>query len=432
MSGAVRVYIKIKPLIGVEQKHKTVYIENHTKKITVDCTNVPDVNKKETFGDFYGIFNDTFTNKDVYTGIEGSGDISDLKIDTDAIEESSETISPGLYSTFKQIEDGYSIVLFGYGLSGSGKTYSLIGDKNTPGLLHYGLANLRGVSKIRVKYLFEQYIDKFVPTINKIRGRIINLVNEVPQMRNYSNNEEKEFAQFISGQVKLNDMNVSDINTLTGLLEKYRIERSRIKKTPNNPVSSRSHLYAVFEITFDTGKVGYVTIVDTAGRESPVDIYNMFIDTTKRISLTTILGPTGGAGVVKQFMKEQYTDYDATDVFDILKEGFYINETINHLIYFFNKKNYRTTKIQKQISLEKYSNDRYYVDPRIEEDSIDGLNNCLMIPILKFLDAISNRKQDAEDYKPTKFCVLLCVRKDEKYCNQIFSSLEFGEKIRST
>ena len=223
-------------------------------------------------------------------------------------------------------------------------------------------------------------------------------------MRNYSNNEEKEFAQFISGQVKLNDMNVSDINTLTGLLEKYRIERSRIKKTPNNPVSSRSHLYAVFEITFDTGKVGYVTIVDTAGRESPVDIYNMFIDTTKRISLTTILGPTGGAGVVKQFMKEQYTDYDATDVFDILKEGFYINETINHLIYFFNKKNYRTTKIQKQISLEKYSNDRYYVDPRIEEDSIDGLNNCLMSPILKFLDAISNRKQDAEDYKPTKFC----------------------------
>jgi hypothetical protein len=437
LSGAVRVYIKIKPLIGIEQKHKTVYIENHTKKVTVDCTNVPDVNKKETFGEFYGIFNDTYTNKDVYTGIEGSGDISELKIDTDTIEESNETISPGLYSTFKQVEDGYSIVLFGYGLSGSGKTYSLIGDKGVPGLLHYGLANLTGVSKIRVKYLFEQYIDKFVPTISKIRGRIINLVNEVPQMRNYANNEEKEFAQFINGQVNLNDIRVENINTLTGLLEKYRIEHSRIKKTPNNPVSSRSHLYMVFEVQFEgkdglPGKVGYVTIVDTAGRESPLDIYNMFIDTTKRISLTTILGPTGGAGLVKQFMKEQYTDYDATNVFDILKEGFYINETINHLIYFFNKKNYRTTKIQKQISLEKYSNDKYYVDPRSEEDSIDGINNCLMIPILKFLDAISNRKQDSDDFKPTKFCVLLCVRKDEKYCNQIFSSLEFGQKIRST
>jgi hypothetical protein len=822
LSGAVRVYIKIKPLIGVEQKNKTVYIEKNSKKVTVDCTNVPDVNKKETFGEFYGIFNDSFTNKDVYTGIEGSGDISQLNIDVDSIEESNETISPGLYSTFKQVEDGYSIVLFGYGLSGSGKcmkidtpiimydgtikkiqdikvgdllmgddskarrvfslargrdimyevtnvkgesytvnsehilslkytgrkqlkdrpdrhsfilhwfnkekigfdsrtfsyknrnkeeveqeakeftetikddlyvdipikrylslsnhfkdflkgykvpvefphrdleidpyiigfwlgngtashteitiqdstiikyfkenlqqykcylqyesnksnneikyringnetgcnyvlnilkkynlidnkyiphiykcnsrenrmkllagildadgsydkkkrtfefsqsleheqimddviylcsslgfacyknkkktswtyqgikkygeawrisitgqgiekiptlcrrkqaeprkqikdvlvsgikvkelpeddyygfeidgnhhyllgnftvthnTYSLIGDKTIPGLLHYGLANLRGVSKIRVKYLFEQYIDKFVPTINKIRGRIINLVNEVPQMRNYSNNEEKEFTQFINGQVKFNDIKISDINTLTGLLEKYRIEHSRIKKTPNNPVSSRSHLYMVFEVQFDNGKIGYVTIVDTAGRESPVDIYNMFIDTTKRISLTTILGPTGGTGVVKQFMKEQYNDYDAKNVFDILKEGFYINETINHLIYFFNKKNYKTTKIQKQISLEKYSNDRYYVDPRTEEDSIDGINNCLMIPILKFLDAISNRKQDTEDFKPTKFCVVLCVRQDSQYCSQIFSSMEFGQKIRST
>jgi hypothetical protein len=832
LSGAVRVYIKIKPLIGKEQQNKTVYIENHTKKVTVDCTNVPDVNKKETFGEFYGIFNDTYTNKDVYTGIQGSGDITQLNIDVDSIEESNDTISPGLYSTFKQVEDGYSIVLFGYGLSGSGKchgadtpiimydgtikkvqdiqvgdllmgddstarrvfslargrdimyevtnvkgesytvnsehilslkytgrkqlkdrpdrhsfilhwfnkekigfdsktfsyknrnkedvekeakeytekikddlyvdipikrylslsnhfkdflkgykvpvefphrdleidpymigfwlgdgtasqpeitnqdstiikyfkenlqkykcylqyqsnkgtnnmtyringeksnackggnnyflnilkkynlinnkhiphiykcnsreqrlkllagildadgsydrkkrtfefsqsldheqimddviylchslgfacyknkkktswtylgvknygeawrisitgegiekiptlcprkqaeprrqikdvlvsgikikelpeddyygfeidgnhhyllgnftvthnTYSLIGDKGIPGLLHYGLANLKGVSKIRVKYLFEQYIDKFVPTINKIKGRIINLVNEVPQMRNYANNEEREFAQFINGQVNLNDIRVENINTLTGLLEKYRIEHSRIKKTPNNPVSSRSHLYMVFEVQFEgkdglPGKVGYVTIVDTAGRESPVDIYNMFIDTTKRISLTTILGPTGGAGVVKQFMKEQYTDYDATAVFDILKEGFYINETINHLIYFFNKKNYRTTKIQKQISLEKYSNDKYYVDPRSEEDSIDGINNCLMIPILKFLDAISNRKQDSDDFKPTKFAVMLCVRTDLAYCRQIFSSMEFGEKIRST
>ena len=158
----------------------------------------------------------------------------------------------------------------------------------------------------------------------------------------------------------------------------------------------------------------------------------MFIDTTKRISLTTILGPTGGAGLVKQFMKEKYTDYDATNVFEILKEGFYINETINHLIYFFNKKNYRTTKIQKQISLEKYSNDRYYVDPKIEEESIDGINNCLTIPILKFLDAISNRKQDEQDFRPTKFAIILCVRQDLAYCNQIFSSLEFGQKIKST
>lgn len=432
LSGAIRVYIKIKPLIGVEQKHNTVYVEKNSKKVTVDCTNVPDVNKKQTFGEFYGIFDDTFTNKDVYTGIQGSGDISQLNIDIDSIKESSETISPGLYSTFKQVEDGYSIVLFGYGLSGSGKTYSLIGDKGVPGLLHYGLANLRGVSKIRVKYLFEQYIDKFVPTISKIRGKIINLVNEVPQMRNYANNEEKEFAQFISGQVNLNDIRVENINTLTSLLESYRKSHFRIKKTPNNPVSSRSHLYMVFEVQFDTGKVGYVTIVDTAGRESPLDIFNMFIDTSKKASLTTILGPTGGPGVVTQYLNPQFQDYEASDIYEILNEGFYINETINHLIYFFNKKNYKSTKIQKIVNIDKYDNEKYYVDPRSEETNIDPINNCLTVPILKFLDAISNRKQHDSDYKPTKFCVLLCLRKDESYCEQIFSSMEFGEKIKST
>jgi hypothetical protein len=437
LSGAVRVYVRIKPLIGKEQKQNTVYIEKNMKKITVDCSEIVNVNKKETYGEFYGIFNDTFSNKDIYTGIEHSGDISELKINIESIVEKSDTVSPGLYSTFKQIEDGYSIVLFGYGESGSGKTYSLIGDKNTPGLLHYGLANLRGVSNIRVKYLFEQYIDKFSPTLNRIQGLIINLVNEVPQLRKYADDEQKEFREFINNRLNLNDIKVENINTLTSLLETYRKNHHRIKKTPNNPVSSRSHLYMVFEIQFETGNVGYITIVDTAGRESPIDIYNMFIDTTQRITLKTILGPTGGSEVIKKYINPKMSNYDPNDIYDILKEGFYINETINHLIYFFNKKNYKTTKIQKQIELsdikdKQYENERYYIDPRKEEETIDPNNNCLTIPILKFLDAISNRKQDSQNFKPTKFCVMICIRKDEGSCTQIFNSLEFGQRIRST
>lgn len=433
LSGAVRVYIKIKPLIGKEQKINTVYIQNKTKKVVIDCSEVANVNKKQTFGEFYGIFSDNYTNKDVYTGTQGSGDISDLRVDIDNIEESNDTVSPGLFSTFKQVEDGYSIVLFGYGLSGSGKTFSLIGDKGIPGLLHYGLANLRGVSKIRVKYLFEQYIDKFVPTVSKIRGKIINLVNEVPQLRNYSKDEQRDFAEFIGNQVNLNDIRVENINTLTGLLETYRKDNFRIKKTPNNPVSSRSHLYMVFEVQFETGKVGYVTIVDTAGRESPLDIYNMFIDTTiSGASLTSILGPTGGPEKVRKYMNPKYSDYDSSNIFNILNEGFYINETINHLIYFFNKKNYRTTTIKKIASIDKYENERYYVDPRKEEEGIEQVNNCLMIPVLKFLDSLSNKKLDDLDYKPTKFITLVCVRKDQEYCSQIFGTLEFAEKIKSS
>jgi hypothetical protein len=119
-------------------------------------------------------------------------------------------------------------------------------------------------------------------------------------------------------------------------------------------------------------------------------------------------------------------------VYQILKEGFYINETINHLIYFFNRKNYRTTNIKKIASIDKYENERYYVDPRKEEEGIEQINNCLMIPVLKFLDSLSNKKLDDLDFKPTKFITLVCVRKDEEYCSQIFGSLEFAEKIKSS
>lgn len=431
LSGAVRVYIRIKPLIGQEQRQhtKTVYSEGITKNVTIEC-----LNKKKTFGEFYGVFNDTFSNKDIYTGIQGSGDISDLKIENlDELENvNSSTISPGLYNIFKQIEDGYSIVLFGYGLSGSGKTTSLIGNGGIPGLLHYGLANLNEVSNIKVKYLFEQYIDKFVPTINNIRGQIVNLVNEVPQLKNYSVNEQDEFLDFIKSQVNLNNITPESITELTYLLESYRKNMSRIKKTPNNPMSSRSHLYIVFEIKFNTGNIGYMTIIDTAGQESPVNIFNMFIDTSKKVDLTTILGPTGGPGVVKKYLKPQYIDWSPNDIYDILNEGVYINETLNHLIYFFNKKNYKQTNIRKISNMNNYSIDKYYVDPRYEEESINPVNNCLTIPILKFLDAISIKKQDKNKFKPTKFIALVCVRQDEKYCSQSVNTLEFAEKIKSS
>jgi cob(I)alamin adenosyltransferase len=827
LSGAVRVYIKIKPLIGIEQKNNTVFIEGKSKRVTVDCSDVPNVNKKDTFGDFYGIFDESFSNRDVYTGIQSSGDPGNTKVDVENITESTDTVHPGLYSTFAQVEDGYSIVLFGYGLSGSGKclgrntpilmydgtikmvqdvvdgdlvmgddsrarrvfgvtrgrdtmykiknikgesyivnsehilslkyvgkkqfqdresrhsykvawfdkekigfgsrtfsyknknkdevyieaqefynniqddlyidipvqkylslsnhfkeflvgykvpvefphrdvemdpymigfwlgdgtaispeittqdstvlkyftenlaqykcylqyhnnesnkygyringqgvnkpnyflnilrkynlldnkhiphsykcnsreqrlqllagildadgsydkdkrmfefsqglihetlfddvvylcrslgfacyknkkqtswtykgvkkegeawricisgegieniptkikrkqalprrqikdvlvsgitveelpeddyygfavdgnhrfllgnftvthnTYSLLGQDNTPGLLHFGLANLKGVQQIKLKYLFEQYIGKgkvgFNPAFHKITGNIINLINEVPQLRKYSINEINEFADNTPVGINFNKLKVSDINTITFYLEKYRKERGRVKKTPNNPVSSRSHLFMVYEITFESGKVGYITVVDTAGRESPLDIYNMFIDnSSKNASLTSIFSLDTGKGIVGQYLNKKYADYVPQDVYDILREGFYINETINHLIYFFNKKNYKKTNVKIQTNLDHYSNDRYYVDPVTEETGIDPINDCLMIPILKFLDTLSNKKADSDDFMPTKFITLVCARKDIQYCNQIFSSLEFAQKIRSS
>jgi len=160
-----------------------------------------------------------------------------------------------------------------------------------------------------------------------------------------------------------------------------------------------------------------------------MDIYKMFIDTTQRVSLTTLLGPTGGANIVKKFMRKEFeNDYNENDIYNILKEGFYINETLNHMIYFLNKKHYKSKKIYKNSDLSVYSKFKYYINPVDEEEEINPANNCLMIPILKFLDVLGVKKQDNE-YKPTKFIMLVSIRKEQEYCDQTYDTLEFARNI---
>jgi kinesin family protein C1 len=314
LSGAVRVYIRIKPLLGGEQESPTVYlktVENkRTKSLTVDCSESPNTKFKDplTFGEFYGIFDEKYTNLDLYTGQMGYPS-SGLKIDLDNLVDSSDSVSPGLYSVFNQIQDGYSVVLFGYGLSGSGKTLTLLGSKGTPGLLHYGLSNLQNVSKIKIKYLFEQYYYKINFNYREVTGHIHNLINKVPQMTSFSKDENEEFKQVIPGYIDVNSMKVEDLSAFTDIVDSYRQKHGRIKQTPNNPQSSRSHLYYVFEVTFTNGKSGYITIVDMAGRESPIDIFNTFIDTTKT-TLPSVMAPppVGGEGNIANSIKEEFVE----------------------------------------------------------------------------------------------------------------------------
>lgn len=411
LSGAVRIYIKVKPL---QPPTDVIKVNENIRSLVLQCGD-----RRETFGDFYGVFDSSYSNMDVYTGNYQVESINNI----------------GLYNSFKQVEDGYSIVLFGYGISGSGKTTLLLGESKAkiPGILHHGISNLRGVKNIKVRNIFEQYIKDFIPTINKMKGKIHNLVRGISQLKDYSIDETANFASELPVNINLDNIQLDDLYTITNILEKYRIENKRIKSTPNNPVSSRSHLYIVLEILFESGKTGYITVVDTAGKEKPIDIYNKFLDISKRgANLTTLLGPTGGSKVLETFMKTEYTnEYDSKDVFNILREGFFTNETLNHLVYFFNKKNYKDIRISKQTTLDNYSGDKYYVDPRKEEDMIDPNNNCLTIPIMKFLDSLSKKKGD-NAWHPTKFITFMCLRQEEIYCNETFDTMEFANKIKST
>ena len=437
LSGAVRVYVRIKPLGGDEQKINTILIEQIDNKkqklLTIGCVD----SVKKTFGEFYGIYEDTFTNLDVYTGQLDSTkyNTSKTKVDLESIVESSETISPGLYSSFKQVENGYSIILFGYGISGTGKTRTLLGTKGIPGVLHYGLDNLQNVSNIKLKYLFEQYSNLVNINFNKMTGKIYNLINKLPQLKDFSKDETETFKKEIPSYIDINNLKIEDIYSLTDIIEAYRKNNNRIKSTPNNPVSSRSHLYLVFEITFTNGKTGFITIVDMAGKESPLDLFNIFIDTTKT-KLASIMAPApvGGEEKISITMRQDLiSSYSPKSIFEIIKESFYINESINHLIYYFNKKNYREypVNLQSQNS-ERYDTSKYYIKPQEEEKNINTSNNCLMIPILKFLDNLSNKNKQQDEWLPTKFITICNIRQEESYCEQTFKTLEFAQSIKST
>lgn len=437
LSGAIRVFVRIKPLIGNEQKMNTILIEKVDNKkqklLTIGCVD----SVKKTFGEFYGIFEDTFTNLDVYTGeLESTKyNTTKTKVDLESFVESSDSISPGLYSSFKQVENGYSIVLFGYGISGSGKTMTLLGSKGIPGVLHYGLDNLENVSNIKLKYLFEQYYHLVNINFNKLTGKIHNLINKLPQLKDFSKDETEIFKKEIPSYIDTNNLKIEDIYSLTDIIENYRKNNNRIKPTPNNPVSSRSHLYLVFEITFKNGKTGFVTIVDMAGKESALDLYNTFIDTTKT-KLASIMAPApvGGEEKISATMRQDLVDsYSPKSIFEILKESFYINESINHLIYYFNKKNYREYQVTLQSqNSEKYDTSKYYIKPDEEERIINTSNNCLMIPILKFLDNLSNKNKQQDEWLPTKFITICNIRQEEFYCEQTFKTLEFAQSIKSS
>jgi hypothetical protein len=484
LSGAVRVYIKEKPLIvngklissgtivpvdidgkpiGYDKENKIFNVSEvkKQKRLVIDCSNVPleklngdmSLQRSQIYGDFYGIFDSSYSNLDSYTGIKNSKSLlkngDGLLVDLDAIVEDQDSVSPGLYSSFKQIEDGYSIVLFGYGLSGSGKTYSLLGTKATPGIVHYGLANLEDVKSIRILNLFEHYVSRINTTNNLATvAKIINLVGKLPkEFDNYQklSDEREPFEKDISqnaSDINIQNIKVSQITKLTEVIDNYRINRKRIKETPNNDKSSRSHLFFVFEINFNNGKQGYITIVDTAGRESPLEIANIFLNLPNKVEqqkqkMASLLGLSGGVNAVSRIQRQDLfksdgEKYDPTSVYEILKEGIFINETINHLIYFFNKKNYKTTTVKKIKNFEEYSTDKYFVNPATEDTGeINANNNCLMIPIMKYLDNLS-KNAISQSNKPTKFITLVAVRQEEEKCGQIFATLDFAENIKST
>jgi hypothetical protein len=185
------------------------------------------------------------------------------------------------------IENGKSVVLFGFGFSGSGKTYTLIEGKADG-------------SDTSILY---QFIEKNQVQINSIEFLEIYPNPDKPTFFVGNNNLQPPKTQSIQMQALINIINPSETNniipndyynTITkqnetnisiktikehiAKIEKYRREQLRILPTPNNPNSSRSFLQITIKLK-DNGdkKGGQLVIFDMPGTESTVRIKEMML-----------------------------------------------------------------------------------------------------------------------------------------------------------
>ena len=444
--GSVRIFVKVKGSVSKPENWQEgefplasiTYPKGKDNSRNNDSNPPPNVDgnkyidfEKKIYGPFYNVFKQNQTNLDGFNKME---------------------------SMFQQVENGYHIAIFGYGYSGAGKTYTLLNNGNDKGILLQAISYFmkRGVD-VSIHKMFELYINEFSGLNAKPRltGKTIPL--------NYNTSR---FDTTKEPQLKT--------NAFIDILDQITTERKitgRIKKTINNPESSRSHLF----ITLKIG-TGYITICDMGGREDPFDIYhstrlkikgqeyklscshtkdnnencvfnsgdlsNLMIFDKDKINVSNFLSK------YKNNLKNEFRQPKALDenvisqIIDTLKicfEGFYINETINHLTWYFKhlngvKMNRDDIRIQTDSLAasggKEYNVGKCFSSPykRDETSVVNPDDNILMLSTLEELKTLSS--QD----KPTKFVMMACVRQEglSKYVEFSQKTLDFAESITST
>lgn len=281
INGSVRIFVRLTPPRS-DYKGCKIYSEiydynpfvpncNYVQKIENSSKHKNEANwyltfgtptEENTFGPFYSIFNDEQNNKMIYDHI-------------------SEMIG--------QIIDGYNIALFGYGYSGSGKTYTLMNtpddnDVSKQGILIHAINDIMRLgNSVEIDKIYELYINNILTpnlTQRKLDGKEIDLTKHDSLLKHIT-----EFNKDYQVSSKLSKLNVLLTN-----IKQIRFGERRIKKTINNDESSRSHLFIKFLINKQTN----LTVCDMGGREDPGEIYqNSFINiNTGELSTEYIKGVT--------------------------------------------------------------------------------------------------------------------------------------------
>ena len=266
------------------------------------------------FGSFFGTY-ENVTNKILF---EGNPDKAN---------------NPPLKDALLQAAEGYSIVLFGYGYSGSGKSHTLLsGEDNMLGSVMKEVKKQHATISIReISELYGYYsIEKKKIISNRYYILEEELQDQKEIMVVTEKNKHIKDVDILWDNINDKDETIRNnqmyaiLESIEDLRKKPRIANmdrkgeyktqdlipATIKGTPNNSASSRSHLFISLKIKSITGTEGYITFVDMAGIEDPIEIA---ISIYPFIDMRTVIDPFKGDKRASQDKWAQLTPKIFTD-----------------------------------------------------------------------------------------------------------------------
>lgn len=497
--NSVRVFVRINNPNNIENISYEAEIKsiNEKKQFNIVKKNACNgISNDDEYNNFFEVYDSKTKNLEIFNGND--------KVD-------------GMKDVLLQCLYGYSVILFGYGYSGSGKTYTLIeGDDS---ILKNCINEIKkiGNTKIEIEKIEELY--GYYKPKDAQKG-IIETKNII--YKSYNNRIINNYNFF---KEKILDPINSD-----------RVKYKHIKATPNNNKSSRSHLFITLKITNDE-KVGYLTLVDMAGIEDPIDLtytiiptidlaeifypeeyiknfffnkkaeqkkqkldnieyklkienykktndlYSKLISFDKELRKLNYLKNENKKKEIDDFIKQKIeyendyedqkridyirnsirlmkynqdqfigskikineTEYSHGDYSKLIGESIFINESINHLSFYFKNKKTGGFSINDNDIMKNADDSFYYNKNIIKLNSKTYLNNKFlfnpkniadnkedyigMYQKLKELDKLSNNTD-----KSSKFLMLALIRPelDSKFCMGAKKTLDFALEIKST
>ncbi|KAJ3346334.1 hypothetical protein GGF32_007806 [Allomyces javanicus] len=384
----------------------------------------------------------------------------------------------GLCRVFEPLQFGRDVVLIGYGVSGSGKSYTLMGrkrgtsDVHIPGILQYMLANTP-YSKVAVKAIFELGAGDNANLYEKtVRGEVKTLVgkyqdpNVLVKIGNtqFANHLKKNGRRKKDDPTADNDPGVQAIseslermsidNQSTNLIRKaetgitfeelvqlldavkaYREQNGSILATPNNPVSSRTHLFVQLAFTFG-GKQATLTIADLAGQEDTADLTKCWSnDALQSLISTATHSPNRPRPLVlnraaKAFdnypptqrneLIARLTSYDRNTVRKLLRQSVFVNESLLQLKFFLmERQTTRETATNFWKTLGQNSSEsEYQYNKPVTMAPATGQDPVLMYTVMQHL-AQGN----------AQFVLLAHVRQEPMYYSATYDTLQYVNAI---